>query len=123
MRSWLWLGARLGNELGKSGSPRLGLEATEFLDEPKPAPKGKGKTKAKKGMCACVTAGRTYSDSFGATRRLRAQCQWEEGACTTYLCCSCDLLIIGARIDQFAVGVSSQKTDQEGKDHRYIFST
>lgn len=40
---------RLGNELGKVGSPRLGSEAVDAHDgSPKPPPKGKGKMKAKK---------------------------------------------------------------------------
>ncbi len=46
---------RLGAELGKSGSPRLASEATEYLDDPKPTPKGKGKSKAKKGTLLCLS--------------------------------------------------------------------
>lgn len=40
---------KLGNELGKAGSPRLGSEAADAHEgSPKPPPKGKGKAKAKK---------------------------------------------------------------------------
>ncbi|KAI1797662.1 hypothetical protein LXA43DRAFT_1088744 [Ganoderma leucocontextum] len=40
---------KLGNELGKAGSPRLGSEAADAYEgSPKPLPKGKGKAKAKK---------------------------------------------------------------------------
>ena len=114
------LGARLGSELGKTGSPRLGSEATEYFDEPKPAPKGKGKSKAKKGtLRVFLNLALSYSDSC-APRRFYTQCERQEGACTSFAYRSRQLLNLVARVDRFAVRVSNQEANQEGKDIRCV---
>ncbi|KAI0724320.1 hypothetical protein C8T65DRAFT_824616 [Cerioporus squamosus] len=62
--------AKLGTELGKSGSPRLASEIADYLDDPKPAPKGKGKSKAKKDDSALNANGkRTGSPSVSPTKK------------------------------------------------------
>ncbi|RPD81765.1 hypothetical protein L226DRAFT_564430 [Lentinus tigrinus ALCF2SS1-7] len=60
--------SKLGNELGKSGSPRLVSEATEYFDDPKPAPK-KGKSKAKKDDSLNSNGKRTGSPSVSPTKK------------------------------------------------------
>ncbi|KAI0757237.1 hypothetical protein C8Q80DRAFT_1132613 [Daedaleopsis nitida] len=63
--------AKLGNDLGKNGSPRLTSEVADVPDSPKPPLKGKGKGKAKKSDDSGLNANgkRTGSPSVSPTKK------------------------------------------------------
>ncbi|RDX56108.1 hypothetical protein OH76DRAFT_1396446 [Lentinus brumalis] len=78
--------AKLGAELGKSGSPRLASEATEYLDDPKPTPKGKGKSKAKKDDSTLNANGkRNGSPSVSPTKKPTKKAKTTDSPVLNYL--------------------------------------
>lgn len=67
---------KLGNELGKAGSPRLGSEAGDAQEgSPKPPPKGKGKAKGKKSdeMALNANGKRNASPSISPLKKTKKQ--------------------------------------------------